>query len=194
MNRILKTDVDYQDAVARLHELLAHELEPDSDLSSELELLALLISTYERERFEHLPAPLPIDAIRFRMDQLGLTQKELVPYLGSPSRVSEILSGKRSLTLPMIRALVSGLGIPAEVLISENQPTEEPEPVDLDWDLFPVDEMVRRGWLTAAASRQPGALRELISPVLQHVTAFRRTSHFQGPRTVDSYALLAWLA
>jgi HTH-type transcriptional regulator/antitoxin HigA len=88
---------------------------PDED---ELELWSLLVENYEEEHFPIDP-PDPIEAIRFRMDQEGLTRADLIPYLQSKSKVSEVLSGKRPLSLSMIRALHSGLKIPAEVLVQE---------------------------------------------------------------------------
>jgi HTH-type transcriptional regulator/antitoxin HigA len=81
-----------------------------------VELWAWLIEAYENERHPIEP-PTPLEAIRFRMEQQGLEPKDLVPFIGSRSKVSEVLSGKRSLSLRMIRALHSKLGIPAEVLI-----------------------------------------------------------------------------
>jgi HTH-type transcriptional regulator / antitoxin HigA len=80
------------------------------------EALVTLIEAYEAKHFPISP-PDPIDAIRFRMDQGGLTVKDLVPYIGPLNRVYEVLSGKRSLSLNMIRRLSEGLHIPAEVLI-----------------------------------------------------------------------------
>ena len=82
----------------------------------ELELLSLLVHEYE-ERVFPMDKPNPVEAIRFRMEQQGLKPKDLIPLLGSRSRVSEILSGRRNLSLKMIRALVSHLGIPAHVLL-----------------------------------------------------------------------------
>lgn len=86
---------------------------PDGD---ELELLLLLIGTYEDEKFP-IDLPDPIEAIRFRMEQKELKQKDLIPIFGSKGKVSEVLNGKRDLSLTMIRRLVSDLGIPAEALI-----------------------------------------------------------------------------
>jgi len=81
-----------------------------------LELVMLLVEDYEKK---HCPIDPPnaIDAIKFRMDQAGLKQSDLVPYIGTRGRVSEVLSGKRDLTLPMIRKLHAGLGIPLESLV-----------------------------------------------------------------------------
>jgi len=109
-----------------------------------MELLSVLIEKYEDEHYPIAP-PDPIEAIKFRMEQAGLTKKALIPYLGSRSRVSEILSGKRELTLGMIRALNAHLGIPAEVLIRESQ---EPLPAvlaDLEFSRFPLREMEGNG-------------------------------------------------
>jgi len=81
-----------------------------------LELLLLLVEKYEEQAFP-IGLPSPVAAIRFRMGQQGLTPKDLVPLIGSKSRVSEVLSGHRPLSLAMIRSLAAGLGIPAEVLL-----------------------------------------------------------------------------
>ena len=85
-----------------------------------MDILSLLIHDYE-DRVFPIDKPDPLAAIRFRMAQQGLTKKDLVPFLGSPSRVSEVLSGRRSLSLKMIRALVRGLRVPAEILLGEMQ-------------------------------------------------------------------------
>jgi HTH-type transcriptional regulator/antitoxin HigA len=119
MKKVLKTAEDYDEALSHLHQVLDLDPQAGSEIADEAELLALLIATYERATFERLPAPTPIESIRFRMEQLGLIQKDLVRYVGSASRVSEVLAGKRPLTLPMIRSLSSGLGIPASLLIGE---------------------------------------------------------------------------
>ncbi len=83
-----------------------------------MELLSLLVHDYEEKEFP-IDKPDPLVAIRFRMEQQGLAPKDLVPLLGSRSRVSEVLSGKRRLSLRMIRALVTGLHIPAGLLLGE---------------------------------------------------------------------------
>ncbi len=85
-----------------------------------LDVLATLVEAYEERRFP-IEAPDPIEAIQFRMEQMGLTRKDLEPILGSRARVSEILNRKRPLTLPMIRRLAADLKIPADVLIQERR-------------------------------------------------------------------------
>jgi len=114
--KIIKTEQDYKEALKLLEELMGRDPNPDSAEGEQLNLLTTLIQDYEAKAFpETLPDP--IEAIKFRMEQVGLKPADLIPYIGSRSRVSEILSGKRQLTLDMIRALETGLGIPAEVLI-----------------------------------------------------------------------------
>jgi len=112
--KIIKTESEYKAALARIEALM--DAEPGSPGEGELELLALLVGKYETEQFPIQP-PDPVDAILFRMDQLGLTPKDMIKYLGSQSKVSEVLNRKRSLSLTMIRKLSDGLGIPAEILI-----------------------------------------------------------------------------
>lgn len=120
MLKLIKTDAEHAIALQRVDELFANE-PPEGyseDQANELELLIHLIEVYEEEHFP-IDLPSPVAAINFKMDQLGLKQADLVPYLGSKSRVSEVLSGKRPLSLAMMRKLHAGLGIPAEVLLQE---------------------------------------------------------------------------
>jgi len=193
MDKLIKTPEEYADALAQLHVLLDQDPQPGSSTAERVELLALLIATYERESFERLPTPTPIEAIRFRMEQLGLAQKDLARYVGSASRASEVLAGKRPLTLSMIRALSTGLGIPPSLLIAEIEEQRDNEP-ELDWEKFPIVEMINRGWISPPHAGTLDTTRSFISPVLPYAASFRRTSHFRGARTVDNYALLAWLA
>src|SRR5665648_485100 len=98
MARIMHTDAEHHDALAELDRLM--EIDPESGTpdADELQLLALVIEDYEKERFP-IGLPGPIEAIRFCMDQQGLRQRNLVPYFGTTSRVSDVLAGKRPLTL-----------------------------------------------------------------------------------------------
>ena len=114
--KVIKTTVEHERALARIEELFtAKPGTPDGD---ELELLLLLVETYEAKEFP-IDLPDPIEAIRFRMQQANLKQKDLIPIFGSKSKVSEVLNGKRELSLSMIRKLASELGIPTEVLLQE---------------------------------------------------------------------------
>ena len=118
INRLIKNKKDYDAALARIEKLM--DAQAGTSEMDELELLTLLVELYEEKHFPLNP-PDPIDAIKFRMEQLGLIQKDMIPYFGTKSKVSEVLNGKRSLTLTMIRSLNKGLGIPADVLLQESK-------------------------------------------------------------------------
>lgn len=115
MNRLIKTESDYEAALARLEELF--DCQPDTPEGDEFELLVKLVEIYEQEKFP-IDNPDPVEAIKFRMEQEGLTNTDMIAYFGSKSRVSEVLNRKRGLSLSMIRKLSLGLGIPAAVLIN----------------------------------------------------------------------------
>lgn len=108
-----------------------------------LELFAVLIENYEKETFP-IGLPEPVAAIQFRMEQQGLTRKDLEQYIGSQSKVSEVLNKKRPLSLAMIRALHAGLGIPAEVLLRE--PGRNLDAPKYDYHDYPFAEMFKRGY------------------------------------------------
>lgn len=124
MMKLIKSETDHQAALARMDELFDLDPPSGSAESDEIEVLALLIETYEIEAFP-IDLPSPIEAVKFRMDQQGLVQKDLVSYIGSKSKVSEVLNGKRALSLNMIRKLHEGLGIPYEVLMQNQIPIEQ---------------------------------------------------------------------
>ncbi len=119
--RPIKTEQDYQTALAAIGDLM--DAEPDTPEGDRLDVLVTLVDAYEARHFP-MEAPDPVAAIRFRMEQLGLTRRDLEPLIGARGRVSEVLSGKRRLSLDMIRKLHAQLKIPASVLIQD--PTEEP--------------------------------------------------------------------
>lgn len=116
--KIIRTEAAYDEALARIAVLMEGDPGPTSPEGEELELLGFLVETYEALRFP-MDMPTPVEAIKFRMDQQGLKNKDLVPYMGSKSKVSEVLSGRRELSKSMIRNLVTHLGIPAEVLLQD---------------------------------------------------------------------------
>jgi len=113
--KVLRTEDEYKEALARVEGLM--DAGPGTPEGEELELWSMLVEDYE-ERNHSIPMPDPVSAIRFRMEQAGMKDADLIPYLGSKSKVSEVLNGKRPLSLTMIRKLHEGLGIPAEVLLS----------------------------------------------------------------------------
>jgi HTH-type transcriptional regulator/antitoxin HigA len=114
--RIIKNEEIHEKALAYMESLM--DAKPGSKQEEELELWALLIESYEKEHYP-ISDPDPIEAIRFRMDQLGLKQKDLEDFIGQKSKVSEVMNRKRPLSLPMIRSLNTHLGIPAAVLVRE---------------------------------------------------------------------------
>lgn len=201
--RVIKTQRDYDAALARLSALMDEEFTPGSNKEAELELLALVINSYESSKVAPV-RPDPIEAILFRMDQQRLTKKDLVPYFGSLSKVSEVISRKRPLSLSMIRKLHTGLSIPADVLIGD----ADDEDVDLasepqyNYAKFPMQEMLDRGYFPdfkggikqvkeyaedLMRKFMRGALGETARPAL-----LRAPLHQSGSRVMDEYALLVW--
>ena len=122
--RPIHSKADYEAAQARAAELLLASPAKGSAAGDELDILATLIAAYDREHFPPGPAD-PIAAISFAMDQRGMAAKDLVPYLGTRSRVSEVLCGKRGLSIEQMSRLHHGLGIPLECLM----PTAAPKPI-----------------------------------------------------------------
>ena len=113
--RPIKTEKDYNHSLKRIEELW--RAQKDTLEGDELDLLITLVESYEMKHYPIAP-PDPIDAIKFRMEQMDMTKADMVKYLGSQSRVSEILNRKRSLTLKMVKSLYKGLKIPAEILLA----------------------------------------------------------------------------
>jgi HTH-type transcriptional regulator/antitoxin HigA len=195
---ILKTETEYEAALRETERLVALDPASGTPEADRLELLAVLVSDYESRHFQ-FPAADPIEAIRFRMEQMGLARRDLIPYIGSKSKVSEVLARKRRLTLSMIRALSAGLGIPAPVLVQE---PPKPQETDTDWGQFPIREMATRGYfgvgvvpkgkeLKAAAAV---LVKEFLGPVgSRAVLAFpKQSQHVRTARSFDKYALYAW--
>ncbi len=110
----IKTQKDYKDALKRVEKLWG--VKENTPKGNEFEILFTLIEKYEEEHYP-IPPPDPIEAIKFRMEQMGLKKSDLARYFGYKSRVSEVLNRKRKLTLPMIRQLHKELKIPVESLI-----------------------------------------------------------------------------
>ena len=197
--KVIKTDRDYEVALNRIEELM--DARPGTAEGDELELLAALVEAYEDKNYPIAP-PDPIDAIRFRMEQAGLKQKDLVPYIGSRPKVSEVLSGKRTLSLKMIRALHEGLGIPAEVLLREPGAVIPENVPGLRWGRFPIAEMLRRGWfpeftgpVAEAKERAEELLRDFLQPLTRLQPAFSLSRrHVRSGARTDEYAFQVWQA
>ena len=193
---LIETEADYENALSRIDLLM--DAEEGSPESEELEILSLLVETYEEKHFV-IEMPDPISAIKFRMEQANLTNKDLVPYIGSSAKVSEVLSGKRDLTLSMIRSLHKHLGIPAEVLIGETKINISEGCEDADWSRFPIKEMKKRGFfigstLEAVKENAEQLMRGLIekSGCANLKPLFRKNDSARRNAKMDSYALKAW--
>jgi len=116
MLKPIRNKRQYEDALGRVYELMQKDVKPESKDSDELEILSILVKEYELKHYP-VPNPSPLEAIKFRLEQMGMSESELSEILGYRSRKSEILSGKRKLNLSMIRKLSERLHIPAAVLI-----------------------------------------------------------------------------
>lgn len=117
--RPIHTEADYQVALQEVSALMDQDPDAGTPDGDRLDVLATLVQAYEAKHYPIAP-PDPIEAIKFRMEQGGLSIKDLEPLIGRSNRVYEVLRRTRPLTLPMIRRLHKGLGIPAEVLIAES--------------------------------------------------------------------------
>ncbi len=111
----IKTELDYNDSINRIEYLWGAK--KDTTEGDELDLLVTIVESYEMKHFPIAP-PDPVDAIQFRMEQMGMTKSDLAKYLGSQSRVSEVLGRKRKLTLKMVKSLYKELKIPADILLA----------------------------------------------------------------------------
>ena len=193
---LIKTEADYETALARAEKLMSAEA--GTSAAEELEHLAMVIEAYE-ERHDPIDLPNPIAAIQFRMDQEGLSNKDLIPFIGSSAKVSEVLSGKRDLTLSMIRALNKHLGIPAEVLIQDAGGVIPEDDEGIEWSRFPIAEMAKREFVTAK-----GKVKDNVERLMRDLFAraggfdaipiplFRKSDGARRNAKMDSYALMAW--
>jgi HTH-type transcriptional regulator / antitoxin HigA len=196
--KVIRSKSQYREALDRFEELI--EATKGSAGSDEREVLSILIERYEDEKYRMDP-PSPHEAIKFRLEQAGMSRNDLAPYLGGRSKVSEYLSGKRELPLSAIRSLHGNLGIPLEVLIRK-QAEKLPESLSgLDFKRFPLKEMNDRqafhgfhGSLTQENAEaallwlieKTGGFREAIA------AGFRTTASMRMSAALDPYALLGW--
>lgn len=201
--KIIKSKEDYAQAMARLSALMSLDPVAGSDDDNELGLLTLVIADFEHQTVPPVQVD-PIESILFRMDQMDLSRKDLIPYIGSISKVSEVLSRKRPLSLPMIRRLNRGLGIPADILIEDVETdssivNQDPE---IDYSSFPLKEMLERGCFgdfRGNVQRMKDYAEDLVTKFMhdflpkQMEPAFLRAPlHQRGDRQADEMALLAW--
>lgn len=195
--KLIKTEVNYKQALAEVERLIAIDPEPGTSEADRLDLLSMLVENYEKEHFI-FNLPSPIDAINFRIEEQGLKQKDLIPYIGSKSKVSEVLSGKRPLTIQMIRALHEGLDIPAEVLLQDIHKSKTKKSFEIDWKSFPIKEMVKRGWITTKYrdlnAHAEELMEQFLAPlggVIPGTAMYRRTVPKDD---ISTYPICAWTA
>ncbi len=192
----IRSEGDYEAALDRLGEIFhAEDGTPEGD---ERDILADLVEHYE-DRYHPIAPPDPVAAIEFRMDQAGLKRRDLVPHIGSYAKVSEVLSGKRPITMSMARALHRHLGIPAEALLREPEVILDDTLAGVEWTRFPVRAMAKLGWIPDAPDLKDRAeeiMRDLMRRAGGHSVApastFRRNDHRRVNAKTDEYALGAW--
>ena len=192
----IRTEADYEAALARIDKLM--DAEPGSPEGGELDVLVDLVDLYER-RQEPMGYPDPVTAIEFRMEQAGLSPRDLIPFIGTRAKVSEVLSGKRSITMPMARALHEHLGIPADVLLRRPDRTPDRPLADLDWRRFPLKAMAKRGWVSEVprtAARAAELMGKLIDDAggerVASAALYRKTDTLRANAKADAHALKAW--
>ncbi len=192
----IRTEADYEAALARIDALMEAEL--GTSKGEELDVLTDLVELYETKHVQ-MGYPSPVAAIEFRMEQAGLTQRDLVPFIGSRAKVSEVLSGKRRLTMPMARALHEHFGIPAEVLLQEPGAMLTEPLAGIEWERFPLEAMAKLGWIPKVRnprSRAKELIGELIrragGPDVAGTALYRKNDHARANAKMDPYALKAW--
>ena len=196
INKLIKTEEYYNLVLSRIEDLM--DAEANTPEAEELELLTTLVELYEDEHYA-MDMPEPIDAIKFRMEQLGLNQQGLVPFIGSKSKVSEVLNNKRPLTLSMMRSLHQNMGIPAEVFLQKTGSNFPKAIPNIEWHLFPLKEMSKRGWINPIKNLKDSAeetMRLFMSDCCLNGetidACFRENSGNRINAKTDMYALNSW--
>lgn len=185
--RPIKSEADYLASVERVEALM--DAEPDSPEGDELAVLATLIERYEDDHFP-MEAPTPLGAIQFRMEQLGLTPRDLIPHIGSRSRVSEVLNGTRSLSVDMIRALSQEYRIPAHILIGDGESPSQQRTQEFSKPVAKA--LCRLGLLKQLETFEDFWARAFGA---QHTPAFlRQTRTSRTNARTDLVALQSWCA
>jgi HTH-type transcriptional regulator/antitoxin HigA len=197
--KVIKSEAQHNAYLSEVESLILENPPQGSVKADHLDLLTVLIETYENQKFP-VEAPDPIDAILFRMQEQGLKQVDLIHYFGTRSRVSEVLSRKRPLTVPMIRALSIGLGISADTLVGLSVHKNEYKTEEIDWSRFPIKEIVSRGWIDKFTNNAASATEDIVKSFISDVglqfggLSFRRTINGEAYSPSTKYALYAWIA
>lgn len=198
--KLIQNEQEYELAMAHMNTLMDLDPELNTPESNELELWATLIEKYESE--QHTPeSPTPIEAIKFRMDQMGFNQNDMTSYFGSKAKTSEVLNGKRKLTLAMMRKLVNGFGIPAHVFLQDEAVLLNKS--NIDWQAYPLKDMFKKGYFP----NFKGKLADLKLVAEEEIRGFiervkgasslpkpcmKTTAHGENNKEVNEYSLQAW--
>ena len=194
--RIIRDELQYAALLEQAKELALSDPVPGSRDAERLAVISVLLEKFEEARFK-FEAPDPIEAIVYRLAELGMKQKDFAKIVGSPSRASEVLARKRGLTIEMIRTIHEQLRIPAEILIGHPK-QDNFDSTDVDWKKFPVKEMQKRGWFYVDLAEGKSG-EQLIR------SFFARTSAQSAPvllrktltgvtKEENQYAIYAWVA
>ena len=201
----IRTEEDYEAALARVSDLMDALSCSDGQIEDEnhpgrveLDVLVDLVEHYEDKHYP-IGLPSPIAAIEFHMDQHGLAPRDLIPFIGSRAKVSEVLSGKRDITMAMARALHQHLGISANVLLQEPGAAFDTTFDHLDPRRFPLKEMAKRGWIRDdpnlmdnAEEVIAGLIERAVGPAITEEPLYRRNDCRRVNAKTDDYALRAW--
>lgn len=189
----IRTKEDHEASLAELLRLLEKNPSKGTDEDVKIHVLTALIEEYENSTLPDIESD-PIESIKLRLEQLGLKDKDLAQYLGSASRVSEILSGKRPLTVSMIKNLEDGLGISASLLVGSAA-----EKKNKRWSTKTLKTMARRGYfgdenvdLAPESILKMGLLRNVFNPSLSPIPSLLRQSNYRDVSNVDRFHMDAW--
>jgi HTH-type transcriptional regulator / antitoxin HigA len=194
--KAIRSDADLAAALARIDVLM--DADAGTPEGEELDVLTDLVGLYE-SRSLSFPYPTPVGAIKFRMEQGELAVRDLIPLIGSRSKVSEVLAGKRDITMPMARALHEHLGIPASVLLQRSDEiAAEDDSSKISWDRFPIAALIDAGWIRREG-RKSDTPEALLAPLAESGgglkacnALFRKTRSHRANAKTDTYALIAW--
>lgn len=193
----ITTKEEYEEQLANFQALMDKGDGLTDDEFDFLNIIAALLEKYEQETLivEDLD---PIEAINIRMEELGLKPEDLIPFIGSRSKVSEVMAGKVPLSLAMMKNLKDGLNIPANILLNQQKHKLGNK---IQYYLFPIKEMVKRGYINCNLNDSPSTITEEIKKLIGSLsiygnaqTLFRRTMHIRSKAVIGEYALFAWLS
>ncbi len=203
--RAIRSEEDYDTALIRITELMDALSGPKGQVDDvddpsrvELDVLTDLVELYE-ERHHPMGFPDTVSAITFRMDQANLTHRDLVPFIGSRAKVSEVLSGKRAITMSMARALHQHLGIPADVLLQQPGASLPDTLPGLEYARFPLRAMAKAGWIPQVQNLKDHA-EELVTDLMERAGGrafaaaplYRKNDSRRVNAKTDDHALRAW--